>query len=67
MAMNPEKFAQYFYEQGKAKGVESIARDSKNIDMKTRPSTQVTPSTNGLQIRAVDDGTNGIYKIKSKK
>jgi hypothetical protein len=66
MAMNPEKFAQYFYEQGKAKGVEGIARDSKNIEMKTRTNTQSAPSNNGLQIRAVDDGTNGIYKIKSK-
>ena len=66
MAMNPEKFAQYFYEQGKAKGVESIARDSKNIDMKTRSNTQVAPNNNGFQVRSVDDGTNGIYKIKSK-
>lgn len=65
MAMNPEKFAQYFYEQGKARGVEGITRDSKNIDMKTRTNTQVAPST-GFQVRAVDDGTNGIYKIKSK-
>jgi hypothetical protein len=66
MAMNPEKFAQYFYEQGKAKGIEGISRDSKNIDMSTRTNTQVAPNNTGFQVRSVDDGTNGIYKIKSK-
>jgi hypothetical protein len=35
--------------------------------MSTRPSTQVAPSNTGFQVRAVDDGTDNIYKIKSKK
>jgi len=63
VAMNPESFANFFYEQGKADAVESSARESKNIDMRRAPESvtrggfKVTgpppPSrSNGLVIRS---------------
>ena len=63
VAMNPEAFANFFYEQGKADAVETSARESKNIDMRRAPESvsrggfKVTgtppPSrSNGLVIRS---------------
>ncbi len=62
VAMNPEAFAAFFYEQGKADAVENSARESKNIDMRRAPETvkrggfKVTGSTpsngNRLVIRS---------------
>ena len=37
VAMNPEAFASFFYEQGKADAVEDISKESKNIDMRKSP------------------------------
>ena len=31
--MNPDKFAQFFYEQGKAEAIDNVTKKSKNIDM----------------------------------
>ena len=31
--MNPEKFAKFFYEQGKADATEDVMRKTKNINM----------------------------------
>ena len=39
VAMNPEAFAAFFYEQGKADAIEDSARESKNIDMRRAPET----------------------------
>ena len=36
VASNPEKFAQFFYEQGKASATDDVTRKMKNIDMSTR-------------------------------
>ena len=39
VAMNPEAFANFFYEQGKTDAVDSISKESKNIDMRRAPET----------------------------
>jgi hypothetical protein len=66
-AMNPEKFAQFFYDQGVATTVESVAKKSKNIDMEVRP-TAPTYNKDGLKIRAVGDTSSGRgLKIRSIK
>tara|TARA_R110001583_G_scaffold84165_2_gene221565 strand:- start:595 stop:1722 length:1128 start_codon:yes stop_codon:yes gene_type:complete len=67
MAMNPEKFAKFFYEQGVAATVDDVARKSKNINMDVRRAPQLN-TKNGLKIRPVGDTTSGRgLKIKSIK
>ncbi len=67
VAMNPEKFAKYFYEQGVAATVDDVAKKSKNINMDVRRAPQLN-TKNSLKIRPVGDPTSGRgLKIKSIK
>ena len=67
VAMNPQKFAKFFYEQGKSDAVEKSARTSKNIDMDMRRAPE-SARTGGLQIRTVTPSSNNNgLRIRSKK
>ena len=66
IAMNPEKFAKFFYEQGKSIATEDVIRKTKNVNMTTRNAPEVT-SKGGMQIRAVNPSTGPGLKIKSRK
>jgi hypothetical protein len=66
VAMNPEKFAKFFYEQGKSEAVDDVMRKTKNVNMSTRQTPQNT-SVGGTQIRAVDQDSGRGLRIKSKK
>ena len=67
IAMNPEKFAKFFYEQGVAATVDDVAKKSKNINMDVRRAPQLS-TKNSLKIRAVGDTTSGRgLKIRSIK
>ncbi len=67
IAMNPEKFAQFFYEQGVANTVDDVTKKSKNINMDIRSSQQGTVK-NGMKIRPVGDTNSGRgLKIRSIK
>lgn len=66
VAMNPEKFAKFFYEQGKAEATEDVTRKMKNIDMSERRAPEVTKSKDGLSIRALSQPEGRGLKIKSK-
>ena len=67
LAMNPDKFAKFFYEQGKADAVKSDAKNSKNIDMEMRRSPEAVRK-GGLSIRAVSQSSNNNgLRIKSRK
>ena len=57
IAMNPDKFAQFFYEQGKAEAIDDVSKKSKNIDM-VRQAPQ-SFNKNGLKIRQVGDTSSG--------
>ena len=57
VAMNPDKFAQYFYDQGVANAVDNVSRKSKNINMDIRQQSQ-TVSKDGMKIRPVSDSRN---------
>jgi hypothetical protein len=57
--MNPEKYAQFFYEQGTADAVDNISRKSKNINMEERRVFESSSNKNGLKIRAVSEPSNG--------
>jgi hypothetical protein len=66
IASNPEKFAKFFYEKGMTEAVETVSKESKNIDM-TRQATQVTNKTDGtFQVRAVESGFGNRLVIKQK-
>ena len=66
IASNPEKFARFFYEQGKAEAIDDVSKKSKNIDMVRK--TPQTFSKNGLKIRSVGDTSSGRgLRIKSIK
>jgi len=65
VAMNPEKFAKFFYEQGKSEAVDDVMRKTKNVNMSTRQAPQ-SASVGGTQIRAVDQDSGRSLRIKSK-
>ena len=52
MAMNPDKFAQFFYEQGKSQATDDVIRKTKNINMSERTAPEVS-SKSGLQVKSV--------------
>ena len=59
--MNPDKFAQYFYDQGVANAVDNVSRKSKNINMDIRQQSQ-TVSKDGMKIRPVSNSRNEQWK-----
>ena len=67
VAMNPEKFAKYFYEQGMADATEDVMRKTKNINMSERRAPEVTKSNDGFQVRAVNPDSGRNLKIRSAK
>ena len=70
VAMNPDKFAQYFYDQGVANTVDNVSRKSKNINMDVRQQSQ-TISKDGMKIRPVSSDNRNEHgrglKIRSIK
>lgn len=66
MAMNPDKFAKFFYEQGQAAAVDGMAKKSKNIDMDTRRAPEVTKK-GGMQVRSLSQDSGRGLKIRSKR
>ena len=66
IAMNPDKFAKFFYEQGQAAAVDGMAKKSKNIDMDTRRAPEVTKK-GGMQVRSLNQDSGRGLKIRSKR
>ena len=67
VAMNPNKFASFFYEQGKSDATESVTRRMKNVDMTERKAPQVSNRKDGLQIKSISTPSSRGLKIKSRK
>ena len=66
IASNPDKFAKFFYEKGMTEAVDTVSKESKNINM-TRQATQVANKTEGtFQVRAVDPSFGNRLVIKQK-
>ena len=65
-AMNPDKFAQYFYEQGKSNATEDVMRKTKNINMTTRNTPEVS-SKSGTQFKSLGNDSGRGLKIRSIK
>ena len=66
VAMNPEKFAQFFYEQGKANATEDVMRKTKNINMETRNAPASTVKS-GTQYKSLSNDSGRGLKIRSIK
>lgn len=66
VAMNPEKFAQFFYEQGKANATEDVMRKTKNINMTTRNAPASTVKS-GTQYKSLSNDSGRGLKIRSIK
>lgn len=66
MAMNPEKFAKFFYEQGLADATEDVNRKIKNINMTDRVAVQAT-NKGDFQVKAVNPDSGRNLKIRSMK
>lgn len=67
VAMNPERFAAFFYEQGKADAVDGTMRNIKNIQMSERRAPEATKPTDGIQVKAVNPDSGRSLKIRSIK
>jgi hypothetical protein len=65
--MNPERFAKFFYEQGKSDAVDGTMRNIKNIQMSERRSPEVTKPVDSIQVKAVNPDSGRSLKIRSIK
>ena len=66
IAMNPEKFAQFFYEQGNSQATDDVMRKTKNVNMSERNAPEVSVKS-GFQVKAVSQPSSKGLRIKSIK
>jgi hypothetical protein len=66
IAMNPDKFAKFFFEQGQANATEDVLRKTKNINMSERRAPEVV-NKGGVQVKAVSPDSGRSLKIRSIK
>jgi len=67
VALNPEKFAKFFYEQGKSDATDNTMRKMKNVDMSDTRAVPQVSRKDGLTIRAIPSESGRGLKIRSKK
>jgi hypothetical protein len=65
-AMNPQKFAEFFFEQGKSAAAEDVMRKTKNIKMSERRAPEVA-SKGGMKIKSLSQNSGRGLRIKSFK
>tara|TARA_A100001201_G_scaffold143207_3_gene143869 strand:- start:3647 stop:4786 length:1140 start_codon:yes stop_codon:yes gene_type:complete len=65
-AMNPQKFAEFFYEQGRSAAAEDVMRKTKNIKMSERKAPEVA-SKGGMKIKSLSQNSGRGLRIKSFK
>lgn len=65
IAMNPERFAKFFYEQGKSEATDDVTRKIKNVNMSERRTPEVAKK-DGFQVRSVNPDSGRGLKVKSK-
>ena len=66
IAMNPDRFAKFFYEQGMSDATEDVMRKTKNINMSERRAPEVV-NKGGMQVKAVNQDSGKGLKIRSIK
>lgn len=67
VAMNPERFAKHFYEQGMADAADDLMRKTKNINMSERKANEATRGNDGFQVKAINPDHGRSLKIRSAK
>ena len=67
IAMNPEKFAKFFYEQGQSDATEGTMKGIKNIQMSERRVPEIGKTNDGFQVKAVNPDSGRNLKIRSIK
>jgi hypothetical protein len=67
IAMHPDKFAKFFYEQGLADATDDVTRKIKNINMSDRKAPEIGKPSGGMQVRAVNPDSGRNLKIRSAK
>lgn len=67
IAMHPDKFAKFFYEQGLADATDDVTRKIKNINMSDQRIPEVGKPSGGMQVRAVNPDSGKSLKIRSIK
>ena len=66
-AMNPDKIASHFYEQGKADALKNSVAKSKNINMDPRQQHSSEVNAGGIKVRVLGENSNDFkFKIKQK-
>jgi len=65
-AMNADKIAAHFYEQGKADAVKQVVSNSKNPSMDA-PRTASEPFINGLRVKSISSEDSSKLRIQTKK
>jgi hypothetical protein len=65
-AMNADKIAAHFYEQGKADAVKQVISNSKNPSMDA-PRTAGEPFINGLRVKSISGQDSSKLRIQTKK
>jgi len=67
-AMNADKIASHFYEQGKADALKNSVAKSKNINMDPRQQHSGEVNTGGIKVRVLGENSNDFkFKIKNNK
>lgn len=66
-AMNADKLAQHFYEQGKADAVKEVISDSKNPGLSQPRQAPKDVFINGLKVKSVSGYDSSKLRIKTKK
>ena len=66
-AMNTDKLANHFYEQGKADAVRDVVNSSKNPSTSPRPTSDGNVFVNGFKVKAISGMDSSKLKIKTKK
>ena len=67
MAMNPDRFARFFYEQGQADATEGTMKSIKNINMSERRVPESSDFKDGMQVKAINPDSGSKLKIRSMK
>ena len=67
MAMNPDKFAKFFYEQGQADATEDVTSKIKNINMSERKVSEASNRVDGMQVKSLSPESGSGLKIRSMK
>lgn len=66
-AMNADKIASHFYEQGKADAIKNSVANAKNIDMAPRGTHENVAPSNGWKVKAINPSGSSKFGIKSRK